>query len=107
MVSFAHSSEREVASLLDSYGIRWHYEPTTFVLASDDDGNPTSAFTPDFYLPDFDTYIELTTLRQPLVTGKHRKIRRLQELRPDVTVKILYRKDLERLGAKYGLADAA
>lgn len=107
MPAFAHPSERELAALFDSYGIAWEYEPTTFVLSTDDDGNPTSAFTPDFYLPDFDTYIELTTLRQPLVTRKHRKIRRLAEQRPDVRVKILYRKDLERLGAKYGLADAA
>ena len=107
MAEFAHPSEREVAALFDSYGIAWDYEPTTFVLASDDDGNTTSAFTPDFYLPDFDTYIELTTLRQPLVTRKHRKIRMLAAQRPDVRVKILYRKDLERLGAKYGLADAA
>ena len=104
---FAHPSERELADLLDSYGIAWEYEPTPFVLATDDEGNPTSAFTPDFYLPDFDTYVELTMLRQPLVTRKHRKIRMLAEQRPDVRVKILYRKDLERLGAKYGLADAA
>ena len=107
MTDFAHPSERELAALFDSYGIAWEYEPTTFVLDTDDEGNPTSAFTPDFYLPGFDTYVELTMLRQPLVTRKHRKLRRLAELRPDVRVKILYRKDLERLGAKYGLADAA
>lgn len=107
MVEFAHPSEREVAALFDSYGIAWEYEPTTFVLSEDESGNPTSAFTPDFYLPDFDTYIELTMLRQPLVTRKHRKIRELAAQRPDVRVKMLYRKDLERLGAKYGLADAA
>jgi hypothetical protein len=105
--AFAHPSEREVAALFDSYGISWRYEPTTFVLERDTDGNPTCAFTPDFYLPDFDTYVELTMLRQPLVTRKHRKIRMLAEQRPDVRVKILYRRDLERLGAKYGLADAA
>ena len=104
---FAHPSERELAALLDSYGIAWEYEPTTFVLSTDDAGNPTAAFTPDFYLPDFDTYVEVTTLRQPLVTRKHRKIRMLAEQRPDVRVKILYRRDLERLGAKYGLAEAA
>lgn len=107
MPDFAHPSERDVAALFDSYGIVWDYEPTTFVLERDEAGNPTFAFTPDFYLPDFDTYIELTTLRQPLVTRKHRKIRMLKEQRPDVRVKILYRRDIERLGAKYGLADAA
>ena len=104
---FAHPSERELAALFDSYGIVWQYEPTTFVLSTDDVGNPTAAFTPDFYLPDFDTYVEVTTLRQPLVTRKHRKIRMLAEQRPDVRVKILYRRDVERLGAKYGLAEAA
>ena len=107
MSEFAHPSEAELAALLDSYGIRWEYEPTTFVLEADEAGNPTSAFTPDFYLPDFDTYVEVTMLRQPLVTRKHRKLRKLAEQRPDIRVKILYRKDLERLGAKYGLADAA
>ncbi len=107
VADFAHPSERELAALFDSYGIEWQYEPTTFVLERDGDGNPTCAFTPDFYLPAFDIYVELTTLRQPLVTRKHRKIRMLQEQQPDVRVKILYRKDLERLGAKYGLADAA
>lgn len=104
---FAHRSERELAALLDSYGIRWEYEPTTFVLDQDRQGNPTCAFTPDFYLPDFDIYVEVTMLRQPLVTRKHRKIRMLRQQRPDVNVKILYRRDLERLDAKYGLADAA
>ena len=107
MADFAHPSERELAGLFDSYGIEWEYEPTTFVLERADDGNVRSAFTPDFYLPSFDIYVELTTLRQPLVTRKHRKLRMLAEQRPDVRVKLLYRKDLERLGAKYGLADAA
>jgi hypoxanthine phosphoribosyltransferase len=104
---FAHPSERDVASLLGSYGIRWEYEPTTFVLSSDEHGNPTSAFTPDFHLPDFDLYLEVTTVRQPHVTRKHRKIRMLAEMHPDVRVVLLNRRDIERLSAKYGLADAA
>jgi len=104
MADFAHPSERELALLLDSYGVRWEYEPTTFVLEVDDHGNPASAFTPDFYLPDFDTYVEVTTMRQPLVTRKHRKIRKLAEVRPDVRVKMLYRRDIMRLDAKYRLA---
>jgi len=104
---FAHDSERELAALLDSYGVRWEYEPTTFVLDTDDEGQLRSAFTPDFYLPDFDTYVEVTTMRQSLVTTKHRKIRRLGETHPDVRVKLLYRRDLQQLDAKYRLADAA
>jgi len=104
---FAHPSEREIAGLFDSYGIRWEYEPTTFVLKTDESGRTTCAFTPDFYLCDFGTYVEVTTRRQPLITGKHRKIRMLEAQRPDVTVKLLCRRDVERLGAKYGLTHAA
>ena len=107
MEDFAHESEAQVAGLLTGYGIRFEYEPTTFVLETDSDGNVTEAFTPDFYLPDFGTYVELTTLRQPLVTKKNRKVRRLLETHPDVAIKLLYRKDIERLEAKYRLADAA
>ncbi|MEO0492781.1 MAG: hypothetical protein AAF081_05120 [Actinomycetota bacterium] len=107
MADFAHESELQFAQLLDGYGIRWDYEPTTFVLERDDAGNTVEAFTPDFYLPDFDTYVELTTMRQPLVTKKNRKVRRLVETHPEVSIKLLYRKDIERLEAKYRLADAA
>lgn len=107
MVDFAHPSERDVASLLGGYGIRWEYEPTTFVLSADAAGNPTSGFTPDFYLPDFDVYLEITTVRQPLATRKHRKVRRLGETHPEVRLILLNRRDIEVLAAKYGLADAA
>jgi hypothetical protein len=107
MPEFAHESEAHVASLLDAYGIRWEYEPTTFVLETDADGNPLEAFTPDFYLSDFGTYVEVTTMRQSLVTRKNRKARLLAETHPDVRLKLLYRKDIERLEAKYRLADAA
>ena len=107
MADFAHESERQFAELLDAYGIRWHYEPTTFVLEVDAEGKTVEAFTPDFYLCDFGTYVELTTLRQPLVTKKNRKVRRLLETHPDVAIKLLYRKDIQRLEAKYRLADAA
>lgn len=100
---FAHDSEREFAALLDFYGIAWEYEPVEFVLEWDDQGVPTSAFRPDFYLPDHGVFVELTTLRQDLVTRKNRKVRRLAELYPDVRLKMLYRRDVLQLGVKYGL----
>jgi hypoxanthine phosphoribosyltransferase len=102
-VAFAHESERHLAELLDFYGIEWRYEPATFVLARDEQGRPTEAFCPDFYLPAYDRFIELTTLRQKLVTRKNRKVRRLAEAHPEVEVKLLYRRDYHHLAAKYGL----
>jgi hypothetical protein len=102
-VRFAHNSERQFAKLLDFYGIAWDYEPRTFTLERDREGRPVQAFTPDFYLPAYDLYIEVTTLNQKLVTKKNRKARRLQEQHPDVRVKVLYQRDYLHLLVKYGL----
>jgi hypoxanthine phosphoribosyltransferase len=102
-VRFAHNSERQFAKLLDFYGIAWDYEPRTFTLERDNQGRPVQAFTPDFYLPAYDLYIEITTLNQKLVTKKNRKARRLQELHTDVRVKVLYQRDYLHLLVKYGL----
>jgi hypothetical protein len=103
-VTFAHPSERVAAQILDYDGIRWDYEPTTFPIEWDARGDVIASFAPDFYLPDFDLYIELTTMSQKLVTKKNRKVRRLRELYPDVSIKIFYQKDFRALCFKYGLA---
>jgi len=102
-VSFAHPSEEEFAKVLDFYRIRWVYEPKAFPVAWDESGKVTEAFAPDFYLADFDLYIELTTLKQSLVTAKNRKIRRFRELYPEVRLKVFYGRDYRSLLAKYGL----
>ncbi|MGD0082716.1 MAG: hypothetical protein ABSD78_05895 [Acidimicrobiales bacterium] len=103
LVRFAHESEILFAELLDFYEVDWEYEPVEFVLAWRDDGSPLQAFRPDFYLPEHDIFLELTTLRQDLVTVKNRKVRQLMQLYPDVSVKMLYRRDIEGLIAKYRL----
>jgi hypothetical protein len=100
---FAHDSERRFADVLDFYGVAWQYEPTEFVLEWDGDGRPLRALRPDFYLPDYDIYIELTTLNQRLVTKKNRKVRRLRELYPDVSIKVLYQRDVLNLSVKFRL----
>ena len=104
---FAHASERQFARLLDFYQIAWAYEPTSFPIAWDRDGNPVQRFTPDFYLPEFDLYIEITTLNQKLVTKKNRKVRRLRERYPEINCKVFYQRDYLSLVTKYGLEDAS
>ena len=101
LTPFAHPSEEEFAGILDFYGVIWEYEPRTFPL-EEKEGRLALAFTPDFYLPDLDLYVELTTLKQKLVTEKHRKVRLLQERYPDVQIKLLNRSDYLSLLAKYG-----
>jgi len=100
---FANRIELECAKILDWYGVPWDYEPTSFVLERDPDGHVTRAFTPDFYLPGEDLYIEVTVMKQSLVTRKNRKLRELKRLYPHVNVKLFYRRDLERLAQRYQL----
>ena len=99
--SFVNASEAEFARILDFYRIKWLYEPKSFPLHWDGD-RVTEMFTPDFYLPALNTYIELTTMRQSLVTRKNRKLRRLRELYPEVNIRLLYKRDYQSLLAKYG-----
>jgi hypoxanthine phosphoribosyltransferase len=102
-VSFVHPSELEFARFLDYYRIRWAYEPVAFPIAWER-GKVTEMFAPDFYLPEHDLYVEITTMKQSLVTPKNRKVRRMRELYPDVQVRLLYRKDYEQLLAQAGYA---
>ena len=104
-VPFAHASERQFARLLDFYQIEWEYEPTSFDIEWDREGAVVQRFTPDFYLPQYDLYLEITTLNQKLVTKKNRKVRRLRERYPEIRCKVFYQRDYLSLVTKYGLED--
>ncbi len=102
---FGHPSEEVFANLLDFYRIAWDYEPRSFPLQWDKDGKVLEAFTPDFYLPEFDLYVELTTMKQANVTRKNRKIRLLRTIYPHVNIQVFYQKDVQDLVMKYGLPE--
>lgn len=101
--AFGHPSEEMFANLLDFYRIQWQYEPRAFPLQWDKDGNVIEAFTPDFYLPEFDLYVELTTMKQSLVTKKNRKVKLLRAVYPHINIQVFYQKDFQDLVFKYGL----
>ena len=106
---FAHASEAEMARILDFYAVRWEYEPTTFPILWNLDGAVVESFAPDFYLPELELFLEMTTLKQRLVRKKNRKLRRLRELYPDIKIKLFYARDFRAMMLKYGrlaLADA-
>jgi len=100
---FQNDVELECAKLLDYYRVPWDYEPRTFVLEQAEDGTVIEAFKPDFYLPEQDLYLEVTVMKQSLVTRKNRKLRKLRELYPDVKVKLFYKRDIQRLAERYRL----
>ncbi len=99
---FAHPAEDEFATFLDFYRIRYEYEPVSFPLRWHPDGRVAEMFTPDFYLPEQDLYVELTTMKQAHVTRKNRKMRRLQELHPDINIVLIYRKDYHEILSRFG-----
>ena len=101
--AFANQAEVACARVLDYYGVPWEYEPRTFVLEQDTDGRIVEAFTPDFYLPDQNLYVEVTVMKQSLVTRKNRKLRKLRARYPDVNVKLFYKRDITRLAERYRL----
>jgi hypothetical protein len=103
--AFVHPSEEIFANLLDFYRIAWEYEPRSFPVQWDKNGKVLEAFTPDFYLPEFDLYVELTTMKQSNVTRKNRKVKLLRTIYPDVNIQVFYQKDFQNLIFKYGLAD--
>ena len=101
-IDFHHESEAEFARLLTYYGIEWLYEPHQFPLQWRE-GRPVEMFSPDFYLVEYDFYIELTTMRQALVRKKNRKLRLLRALYPEINIKLLYRRDYERLLSRFSI----
>lgn len=102
---FAHDSEAELARVLDFYQVAWRYEPVVFPISWSPSGAVVESFAPDFYLPELDMYVELTTLRQSLVRKKNRKLRLLRQLYPEVRIKLLYMRDFQALMVKYGRID--
>ena len=102
---FAHQSEAELARILDYYGVAWRYEPDVFPISWNADGVVIESFAPDFYLPEIDLYLELTTLKQSLVRKKNRKLRFLRQLYPEIRVKLFYARDFRALMVKYGRLD--
>lgn len=94
---FKNETEEEFAKILDMYGIEWMYEPKTFPIEWDEDGNIKMAFSPDFFLPKFNLYLELTTMDQKYVTKKNKKARMVMDLYPGTNVRIVYKKDFQEL----------
>ncbi len=104
---FVHPIEEAFARILDFYGVTWDYEPRTFPLKWDKDGNVIEAFTPDFYLPQQNLFVELTTLRPKLIQRKNRKLKRIKELYPEINIKLFKRRELRNMMIRFGMAEQA
>ncbi len=104
---FVHPIEEAFSRILNFYGVAWEYEPTTFPLKWDEKGNVLEAFTPDFYLPQQNLYIELTTLRPKLTLRKNRKLKKIKELYPEINIQLLKRRELRNMMLRFGMVEEA
>ncbi len=104
---FIHPVEEVFARILDFYGIAWQYEPRTFPLEWDNKGNVAFAFSPDFYLPEQNLYVELTVLRPKLTQKKNRKLKLMKELYPEINIKLFKRRELRNMMVRFGLNEEA
>ena len=91
-MKFAHPSEKLFSEHLDLFDIPWVYEPTSFPLKWGN-GSIKKMFTPDFYLPSLNTYIEITTMSQKLITKKSNKIKLAKKLYPNKRFKLINEKE--------------
>ena len=101
--SFAHASEAEMARILDFYAVRWEYEPHTFPILWNLDGEVVESFSPDFYLPDLDLLPgdddaapEARPQEEPQAAPAARA------LPGPCTIKLFYARDFRALMLKYG-----
>jgi hypothetical protein len=87
-VEFAYSWEEEFARMLDEYEISWQYKPRTFAVEWDEEGNFVDSFTPDFYLPVSDVFVELAAPDCSASVAKARKVRLLRQQHPEITIEL-------------------
>ena len=84
---FRSSWEVEYAKYLDKSSIKWLYESKTFDL-----GNTT--YTPDFYLPESDTYVEIKGYESDVFI---KKFKYFKNIFTNIKIKLLKYEDLLKI----------
>ena len=83
--------EANIARLFNYLDIRWIHQPKTFNLGSQN-------YTPDFYLPDCNNYIEVKNFLWKYSKIRDRKFRKLY---PSINLFLLLKKDYLKLEKRY------
>lgn len=95
---FAHESEEMFADVLDELNLEWEYEPTVFII-KENNGNVKKAFKPDFYIPELDLYVEISTCTNR--RRKRRKVEQAQEKHPEANIILLLSEQLKEIFTEY------
>ena len=86
-INFMSKAEREVAKTLDDLGIKYLYQPTI----------PDLGFKPDFYLPEFDVYVEYMGVRGSKEYYNHNKMKKNSYSNNGYRVAYIYPNNLKEL----------
>lgn len=83
--------EANIARLFNYSDIKWKHQPKIFDLK-------TQTYTPDFYLPEYDMYIEVKNFLWKYSEIRDRKFRKLY---PDINLILLLKKNYLELEKEY------
>lgn len=90
--NFRSSWEANFAKWCDGSGIKWKYEPKAFELYLN---NKNTTYTPDFYLSEFDCYVEIKGYWQ---FNAKDKVTLFRKKYPEINYKLYFKKELQELG---------
>jgi len=91
IIYFYSRWEANIARLFNYLGVKWLYQPKTFDLGSQN-------YTPDFYLPDRNAYVEVKNFLWKYSKIRDRKFRKIY---PDINLTLLLKKNYLKLENKY------
>ena len=88
-IDFAYDFEQEFARNLDQLSVPWQYKPRTFAVEWDENGAFVDSFTPSFFLPARDLYVELVAPGCGLSGERVRKAWLLRYQHPEIRIEVL------------------
>jgi hypothetical protein len=88
-VEFVHPWEEDFARVLDEHQIEWQYKPRTFAVEWDEEGNFVDSFTPDFFLPVSESYVQLIAPQDREAHQRARKVRLLRQQYPRIRIDLI------------------
>lgn len=88
-IDFAYDFEKEFARNLDQLSVPWQYKPRTFAVEWDENGAFVDSFTPSFFLPARDLYVELVAPGCGLSSERVRKAWLLRYQHPEIRIEVL------------------
>ncbi len=90
-VCFYSTWEANIARVFNLVGLKWIYAPKIFDLGE-------HTYRPDFYLPEFDTYIEVKNFMGDYSLNRDQMFRKIY---PDIKLELILKKEYSEIKSNY------